>query len=108
MTLSRSPVMTQVSPPSDLCGRRLERARSRRRSTGPFEYRGRLPRGTEGQPSLYMVLEVLEGVPRCTELTLKRNGGGRGTEGKTWAVDLDSWIETFVSLCSGGPIKGIS
>ena len=57
------------------------------------------------EPGIYMVIEVLDGVPRCTELTIKSNEGGRGIRKRDLlAVDLDTWIETFVSWCSAGPI----
>lgn len=62
--------------------------------------------GAEGQPSLRMVIEVLDGVPRCTEITFQRSEGGREVRDKDLRIfskdeGLDSWIETFVALCSG-------
>ena len=57
--------------------------------------------GVDGQPSLFMLIEVIDGVPRCTELTIKRTTDGREVRQKDLrAVELDSWIETFVALCS--------
>ncbi len=61
--------------------------------------------GADGQPALLMVIEVLEGVPRCTELTFKRSGEGREIRSKDLRAildggGLDSWVEVFVSLCS--------
>ncbi len=67
------------------------------------------PGGIDGHPALYMLIEVIDGVPRCTELTIKRTGDGREVRTKDLrAVELDSFVERFVSLVSGGPIKVIS
>ena len=60
----------------------------------------------DGEPSLYMLIEVIEGVPRCTEVTFRRTEGGREIRDKDLRAiskdeGLDSWIETFVALCSG-------
>jgi hypothetical protein len=60
----------------------------------------------DGQPSLYLIIEVLDGVPRCTEITFKRSGGGREVRDKDLRAipkdqGLDSWIEAFVAICSG-------
>lgn len=50
--------------------------------------------GTDGQPAFFMVIEVIEGVPRCTELTLRRHEGGREIRQRDLrAIELDSWIE---------------
>ncbi len=61
--------------------------------------------GADGQPSLYMLIEVIDGVPRCTEVTFKSAEGGREIRDKDLRAiskgeGLDSWIETFVALCS--------
>lgn len=58
--------------------------------------------GVDGQPSLFMRIEVIEGVPRCTELTLRRADNGREIRPRDLsAVQLDSFIEMFVAVCSG-------
>jgi len=62
--------------------------------------------GADGQPSLYMLIEMIDGVPRCTEITFKRTEDGREIRDKdiraiSKAEGLDAWIETFVTLCSG-------
>lgn len=57
--------------------------------------------GADGGVSLYMLIEVVDGVPRCTELTLKRVDEGREVRQKDLrAIELDSWIEAFVARCS--------
>lgn len=58
--------------------------------------------GTDGNPSLFMVIEVVDGVPRCTELTFKRVEGGRAIRPLDLsAVQLDDWIAEIVSMCAG-------
>lgn len=62
--------------------------------------------GADGEPSLYMLIEVVDGVPRCTEVTFRRTEGGREVRDKDLRAipkdeGLDSWIETFVAVCSG-------
>lgn len=62
--------------------------------------------GVDGEPSLDMLIEVVDGVPRCTEITIKRTEGGREVRDKdlraiSKAEGLDTWVETFVALCSG-------
>ena len=57
--------------------------------------------GTDGQPAFFMVIEVIEGVPRCTELTLRRHEGGREIRQRDLrAIELDSWIEGLVAKVS--------
>ncbi len=57
--------------------------------------------GADGQPQLEMVIEVIDGVPRCTELTLRRNEGGREIRPRDLkAINLEDFVETFVSLMS--------
>lgn len=57
--------------------------------------------GIDGQPCLTMTIEVLEGVPRCTELAIRRVDGGREVRPRDLrAVELETWVEAFVSLCS--------
>lgn len=61
------------------------------------------PGGTDGLPSLFMRIEVVDGVPRCTELTLRRSSekGGREVRQKDLRmIELDSWVETFVAVFS--------
>lgn len=61
--------------------------------------------GADGQPALTMFIEVVGGVPRCTELTLRRSEDGREIRTKDLKNiikgGLDSWIETVVAMCSG-------
>ena len=60
--------------------------------------------GADGQPALFMRIEVIEGVPRCTEVTVRSTDGGREVRSKDLRAileeGLDSWVEVFVSLCS--------
>lgn len=57
--------------------------------------------GVDGQPSLSMTLEVVDGVPRCTELTIRRVEAGREVRQLDLrAVELEAWVGTFVALCS--------
>jgi hypothetical protein len=56
---------------------------------------------TDGEPTLDMLIEVIDGVPRCTELVLKRTEGGREIREKDLrAIEVDHWIESFVALVS--------
>lgn len=58
--------------------------------------------GGDGQPSLFGVIEVIDGVPRWTELTLRRTEGGREIrERDLRAIELDNWLEAFVASMSG-------
>lgn len=58
--------------------------------------------GAGGQPALYMVIEVIDKVPRLTELTFRRVDGGREVRAKDLElVKIDDWVETFVALASG-------
>ena len=57
--------------------------------------------GADGQPKLEMLIEVIDGVPRCTELLLKANDGGREVRPMDLrAIELEEFIETFVALVS--------
>ena len=57
--------------------------------------------GVDGQPALSMLVEVIDKVPRCTEISIKRSPNGREVREKDLrAVDLELWVETFVSWCS--------
>ncbi len=49
---------------------------------------------------------VVDGVPRCTEVTFKRTEGGREVRDKDLRAiskdeGLDTWVEAFVAVCSG-------
>lgn len=58
--------------------------------------------GGDGQPSFFGLIEVIDGVPRWTELTLKRIQDGREIrERDLRAVNLDEWLDAFVSSLSG-------
>ena len=58
--------------------------------------------GAGGQPALYMVIEVIDKVPRLTELTFRRVDGGREVRAKDLElVKIDDWVETFVAMVSG-------
>jgi len=49
-----------------------------------------------------MIIEVVDGVPRCTELTFTRFEGGREIRQRDLrAVELDAWIESIVGMCAG-------
>ncbi|MFE5342344.1 hypothetical protein ACFQ80_19120 [Isoptericola sp. NPDC056578] len=53
-------------------------------------------------PAVHMVIQVLDGVPRCTELSLKRVEGGREVRpGDLTAIKVEDWVENFVALCAG-------
>ena len=57
--------------------------------------------GADGQPRLEMFIEVIDGVPRCTELLLKRTEGGREVRPRDLrAIDLEDFVETFVAMVS--------
>ncbi len=61
--------------------------------------------GVDGQPQYNMRIEVLDGVPRCTEVAIKRIEGGREVRQKDLrAVELESLVETFVAVCCFEPI----
>lgn len=51
--------------------------------------------GVDGQPTLTMTLEVIDGVPRCTDLRLQRQArGGRPVRQKDLtAIRLNDWID---------------
>lgn len=58
--------------------------------------------GVDGQPGLHAVIEVLDGVPRWTEVSLERVEGGREIREKDLrAIRLDAWMEEIVAICSG-------
>lgn len=71
--------------------------------------------GADGQPRLEMLIEVIEGVPRCTELTLRRTEGGREIRPRDLrAIELENFVETFVALVAseiverdGGSISAV-
>lgn len=57
--------------------------------------------GADGQPRLEMFIEVIDGVPRCTELLLKRTEAGREIRPRDLrAIDLEDFVETFVAMVS--------
>lgn len=57
--------------------------------------------GADGQPGLEMFIEVIDGVPRCTELLLKRSEGGREIRPSDLRrIDLETFIESFVGMVS--------
>lgn len=57
--------------------------------------------GAEGQPSLILFIEVINGVPRLTSLHIDRVDGGRELRQKDLRAlaDLDSWVEAIVARC---------
>ncbi|WP_425309085.1 hypothetical protein AADG42_10105 [Ammonicoccus fulvus] len=57
--------------------------------------------GDGDQPAFAMKIEVIAGVPRCTELSLNAVDGGREIRAKDLgAIELDSWIEAIVARAS--------
>jgi len=58
--------------------------------------------GGGGHPTLRMVVEVLDGVPRCTEVTLQRVADGREVRPRDLdAVDIEEFVETFTAAYAG-------
>lgn len=58
--------------------------------------------GVDGQPSFDGRIEVIEGVPRWTDLRISRVPDGREIRQRDLReVGLDEWIEIFVALSSG-------
>ncbi|MGI8751516.1 MAG: hypothetical protein ACR2MN_04255 [Acidimicrobiales bacterium] len=55
--------------------------------------------GADGQPGLRLVLEVVDGVPRCSELALTAVEGGRGVRQLDLdAINVNDWVaEIFAS-----------
>ena len=67
----------------------------------PAQIEAWFPGGESGQPSLHMLIEVVGGVPRCTELSLKKKDGGREIRPKDLrTIELETWIEAFVARVS--------
>jgi len=61
--------------------------------------------GIEHQVSLFMLIEVIDGVPRCTEIKLSSHDGKTEVRAKDLKAlldwGLDNLIEQVVSICSG-------
>lgn len=64
--------------------------------------------GFDDAPAFRMVIEVLKGVPRCTELTLRRypDGGREIRQKDLREIELDYWVEVFVAKVSMQIVSG--
>jgi len=52
-------------------------------------------------PDLEIQIDVVEGVPRCESLTLRRSAGGQEIRSKDLrAVRIEDWVNQFVAECS--------
>lgn len=57
--------------------------------------------GGDDQPSLYMSIDVVDGVPMCTELKLTKKDDGREVRSKdVRLIRLEDWLEYIVAACS--------
>jgi hypothetical protein len=56
----------------------------------------------EGIPVVSLVMEVINEVPRCTELTVRSGEGTREVRQKDLrSIELDSWVEILVANAAG-------
>ena len=57
--------------------------------------------GADGQPSLEMLLEVVDGIPSCQELTLRRTEGGRDVRTDDLRrIRVETWLENLFSIAA--------
>lgn len=61
-----------------------------------------LPGGSESpQPALRFRIEMVDGVPLCSRITLERRQGGRGVQSSDLRdIRLQDWIEDLVAVAS--------
>ena len=52
------------------------------------------------QPDLRMTIEVRQGIPVYTEVTLQARSDGPDIRRKDLDIPLDDWLERFVGVCS--------